>query len=183
MKRIYSLLYVFLLLLIVGCSDKDSAKTEDDSSATETAASTEAQPKKELLTFEDSLEVLLSDPWLRAKYNDNSGFYDQEFSYLTDDVPLDKYITYGQITFDYGMTVDSLKVTDVQRFPENDSALVEVEVTLTDKKTGQVQMLPQVLTVYYSNGRWIKPTVGVIRMQKEYEDKIREAIEAAEAEG
>lgn len=178
MKRIYSLLCIIPLVVVCGCSNKETSKTEPDTSAVEVTAT----PKKELLTFEDSLEYILSDPWKRARYDDNSGFYDNEFAYLTDEVPLDEYITFGQITFDYGMTVENLKVLEVEKFP-GDSALADVEVTFRNNTDGKIQDIKQIITVYYSNGRWIKPTVSIIKMQQEYEEKIRQAIKAAEEEG
>lgn len=177
MKRIYSLIIIGLLLLVWGCSDKNNETKQD-----EPEQIVDAKPKRELLTFEDTLEVLLNDPWKRARYDDNSGFYENEFSYLTDEVPLDDYITYGQITHDYGMTVESLKVIEAEKLP-GDSALVDVSVTLRNNATGQIKDLDQIITVYYSNGHWIKPTVSVVKLQQEYEDKIQKAIEAAEEEG
>ena len=122
---------------------------------------------------------ILNEPWERILYEDYSGYYENEFSYLTDDVPLDEYLTYKQVTYRYPLDVIDIKVLSVDRL--NDSAFVDVSVTLVDS-VGNETVHDQALTVYYTDGRWIKPTVSVSKYQHEYEDKIRKAIEEAEEE-
>ena len=187
MKKTYRVtLLLFLLavvILLVGCSSDTTEQADKTNVADEQQAEdnqSQATANKELLTFEDSLEQVLNEPWERILHEDYSGFYENEFSYLTDAVTLDDYLTYRQVTYRYPMDVINIEILTVDKL-EGDSAFVDVNVTLVDS-LGNESEHAQALTVYYTDGRWIKPKVSIVKNQLEYEDKIRQAIEDADDE-
>ncbi len=161
-------------------SDKPESNTTDDPTK-DTVESVEIDnTPDELLTFEDTLEHILNEPWKRALYDDQSGFYESEFSYLTDETNFDEYLKYQQVTYEYPFDVMNIEVIDANR-AGGDSAFVAVKVSLVSSQ-GVEQEVEETLVVYYTDGRWIKPTVSVIKQQGWYEDRIRQAIEDAEDE-
>ena len=172
-KFIFSVL-IIAAIYVFGCSGDSTDTTK------ETSAGDQGVAKKELLTAEDSILQMINEPWERVLYNDNSGFYENEFSYLTDETSFDKYLTFGQITYRMEDDVMDVEITHLELY-RPDSALVGVKVRLLTPK-GEEKFFQDTMPVYYFEDRWIKPTVSVLSQQRGYEDRIRQAIEAAEKE-
>ena len=169
-------IFIFIFL-IFGCSGDSQNDADINIEAPDT---TSTIVNNELLTAEDSITQALSEPWERSLYNDNSGFYENEFSYLTDETMFDEYLTYGQISYKMENEVIGVEVVNIYYFLP-DSAMVDVSVTLRSPK-GEEKKFTEYLPIYYFEGRWIKPTVSVIKNQISYDDRIQKAIDAAEEE-
>ncbi len=171
---------VLACVFFYGCSS-DSSNENSDTSETEQVVVKTPIVQKELLTVQDTIEAALSDAMERLRYYDNSGLYENEFSYLTDESSFDDYLKFGQITQRPQADVTELKVDSLWMYG-HDSASVWVSIAL-EYPGGQVEnMTEQELKVYYHKEKWIKPTVSVIKYQLEYDDLIRQADEASQWE-
>ena len=189
MKNIYnrqSLSYGFMIILVLivygfsGCSSDSSNENSDATDVQEVVVETPIV-QKELLTVQDTIEAALSDAMERLRYFDNSGLYENEFAYLTDESSFDDYLTFGQITQRPQADVTELMVDSLWMYA-HDSASVWVSIVL-EYPGGKVDnMTDQKLKVYYHKGNWIKPTVSVIKYQLEYDELIRQAEEASQWE-
>ncbi len=185
MKNIYkniplvSIIFSFLLIFI-GCSNDTSNKesSENTDVATQQEIVDSSYIPKELLTVQDTIQASLWEAMERLLYFDNSGLYENEFSYYTDEHSFDKYLTYAQITYHAPGEVISLEVDSLEMFA-HDSALAWVTIELKFAEDKIQEMTEQRLIVYYHNDKWIKPTISVIKNQLEYEDLIRQAEEAS----
>ena len=188
MKNMYNKYYLFLILILLfpifyGCSSDSNTKTKE---ANDTQVDTNVEkigktPKKELVTVKDTIEANLSEAMERLRYWDNSGLYENEFGYLLDETTFDEYLTFGQITFRNPSTVIGLVVDSLFMF-EHDSAEVWVTIDLENPDGTLSSMSEQRLISYYHRGRWIKPTVSVMKNQAEYDELIRQAEEASQWE-
>ena len=175
-KQIHFFLSFLLMIVLSGCSSNSDTKT-DTSAAAENFIANTSIPQRELLTVKDTINAVLSDAMERLRYWDNSGLYENEFSYLTDETTFDEYLKFGQISYHNPQTVIDLVVDSIFMFA-HDSAETFVTITLEDAAGKTEQMTGQRLITYYSNGKWIKPTVSVIKYQAEYEELIKQAEEA-----
>ena len=169
-----------LLLLggIVLCLAACGQKTEPGKSGADTVvATTDSSGRAPDIV---AIEQQLNDVLTRLRYGDKSGLYENEFDYFTDETTFDKYLEMGQIRWANADTLAFLEVRDIEYF-DHDSALVKVTVHF-ENATGHKSFLDDKIILYYHNGRWIKPTVTVIDLQVDYEEKIRVADSAAAAE-
>ena len=144
---------------MVGCSG-GSKDTKDTAESDATAFD---EPK----TARDSIEQMLNEAMTRLRYTDKSALYENEFSYLTDTTTFDDYLKTGQMRYANADTLTRVDVTDIQLFG-HDSAEVGVIVNF-EGPTGEKHQLPDRIIVYYHKGRWIKPTISVIKHQQEYD--------------
>ena len=176
-----SLIYVvsIIFLLLISCSSEKSNDTKTETTAE--IETVETTPKKELLTVKDTIEANLSEAMERLRYWDNSGLYENEFAYLTDETSFDEYLKFGQISYRNQKTVIDLIVDSLNLFA-HDSAETWVTITLENPDGTTENMSEQILMAYYQKGRWIKPTVSVIKFQAEYDELIRQAEEASKWE-
>ena len=168
---------VFPVILCIGwLAACDSKKTSDDvvqDSSALVGESGEAADKK-------LIERMLKETIARLKYGDKSALYENEFEYFTDEKTYDDYLEKAEIRWAQADTVTLIEVKHIDLF-DRDSALVDVTVHF-EGPTGKKSYLDDRLYVYYHKGRWIKPTVTVIDLQLNYEEKIRIADSAAAAE-
>jgi len=132
------------------------------------------------LTIEKEIEAVLNTPLDRLRLGDKSGLWENEFEYLHDRETFDRYVTRGEISYANADTLSYVEVTSVVRFP-TDSALAGVVVHF-EGPTGMKSTIEDQVIVYSQDGRWIKPTVSVIRQQLMYDSLRNEAIKAAERE-
>ncbi len=179
-KRQYLiLLSLFVLIIFYGCSN--DSNNESDKSTDNQQTEIDSTSHKELLTVKDTIEAELSEAMERLRLHDNSGLYENEFDYLTDETSFDEYLTFGQITSHPPGDVTALVVDSLFMYA-HDSADVWVTINLEMKDGSTQELTEQRLVVYYHNNKWIKPTVSVIKNQVEYEDLIRQAEEASKWE-
>lgn len=171
---------VIVLFLFLGCSgDKQSAKPDAKKDNMETASTHKVQLATipDGASLEDTIEFVMNEAITRLKYGDKSGLYENEFQYYTDEHNLDEFLKSGQAVHAKADTVSHIEVMSVQRYPA-DSAVVAVEV-IFEGKTGTTSVLRDTVSVYYSGGRWKKPTASHIIPQLEYEKLVKQAQQDA----
>ena len=169
-----------IVFCLIGCSSDSSKENSETTVETETqqAVVDSTITHKPLVTVKDTIEASLFEAMERLRYYDNSGLYENEFAYLTDETSFDAYLKFGQITYHPPGDVIALAVDSLQMYA-HDSASVWISITLEFQDGTTEDMTAQNLIVYYHNDKWIKPTVSVIKNQVEYDDLIRQAEEAS----
>lgn len=185
MKNIFKrqcLIFLLLSLLFIfyGCSSDTKNESSENIDSQQIVVDTTFK-RKELVTVEDTIEAALSEAMERLRYFDNSGLYENEFAYLTDETSFDEYLTFGQITYHPPGEVIALGIDSLEMFA-HDSAVAWVTISLEFQNGSVEEMTEQMLTVYYHKNKWIKPTVSVIKNQVEYDDLIKQAEEASKWE-
>lgn len=176
-RQSFIFLSLSVLFIFYGCSDDSKNESTDNQQIAVESTSTQKEP----LTVKDTIEAALAEAMERLRLHDNSGLYENEFSYLTDETSFDEYLTFGQITQRPPGNVTALAVDSLEMFA-HDSASVWVSITVELQDGSVKELTEQKLIVYYHKNRWIKPTVSVIKNQVEYEDLIRQAEEASKWE-
>ncbi len=173
--RVALILSLGVLVGVWGCGggSKNETSTAEDTTAT-------AAPKD--TTTRGRIEAMLNETIDRTRYKDPSSLWENKLEYLHDRETYDDYVKRGQIPWaisiaDTTMHIDVDSVTTY----DHDSALVIVTAHFKGY-TGKVSQLSMPLTVYYQDGRWIKPTVSVIEQQVSFDSIRNEAIKAAERE-
>ncbi|RKX26180.1 MAG: hypothetical protein DRP47_08600 [Candidatus Zixiibacteriota bacterium] len=167
--RLFFILCVVGLFLF-GCSaDK---KTDGDT--------TGAVTEDSLLSENAQIANMLNDALIRLSYEDKSGLYELEFEYFTDENTYDDYLERGDVKWIHMDSIIHLDVHEIEYFGD-DSAHVNVEYVFNSAAGGQSRM-PDKLSIYKKNGRWMKPTITTLYHQEEYEQIIMEAEAAAEEE-
>ena len=175
----YFISLFIISMLFVSCSKKEDNNSEIQNDSTNVVTQNQTPPT--MMTVKDTIETALSEAMERLIYYDNSGLYENEFSYLTDDKTFDEYLTFGQITYHDPVDVLKLVIDSLNMFA-HDSAAAWASVTLKFEDGSIKTMNEQLLKVYYHKGKWIKPTVSVIKNQVAYDELIRQAEEAAKWE-
>lgn len=170
---------ILLILISVGAVFFGSCGKKSGSGDSGQDANVASNANAEL-SEEKIIEEMLNEVITRLRYGDKSGLYESEFDYFTDETDFDEYLTMGQIRAAQADTINIVEVRDIEFF-DRDSAIVEVTVHF-EGPTGKKSFFDDKLILYYYKGRWIKPTVTVIDLQMDYEDKIRVADSAAAAE-
>lgn len=170
---------LLLMLVSVGVGLFVSCSKKSDSGDTGRDATVGSFPKGEL-SEEAAIEETLNEVVTRLRYGDKSGLYDNEFEYATDETTFDDYLTKGEIRYAQADTITFIEVRHVKFF-DHDSAAVDVTVHF-EGPTGKKSYLRDKIVVYHHKGRWIKPTVSIIDLQADYQEKIRVADSAAVAE-
>lgn len=126
------------------------------------------------------MQASLTEVMERMKYGDKSGLYENEFYYLTDDVSLDDYLGYEQVKAAGPDSVVSVEVTGFE-MREDGSAIIDLVVHF-EGPTGVKTDMKDKIRMYQRDGEWFKPYVSRINFQSDYDDIIRVADSAAEAE-
>lgn len=159
-------LLLALLAIVAGCGEQaDSGKTSPTAQATDDRT---------------LIQEALTEAITRWHYGDKAVLYDNEFEYLQAKYDFDAYLTFRQIEYAEADTVTGITAQDFEFFG-HDSCRVKVEVTFRGP-SGKISVDHDKYVMYYHRGRWCRPTVGSIDIQREY-DRVREqADSAAEAE-
>jgi len=183
--RFTTALAVLGLLAAVGCSDQTEKPATDaqqtSTSTRSTGTSSYERVAEEAGSTAQLIEDELSEEIARLRLGDKSGLWENEFGYLHDEMDFDDYRQTGQVNWAQADTIEFLDVQSVAIESDSLSAEVGVEVTFKPP-SGKEHSLVDTITVYYTRGRWIKPTVSTREMQDEYEDLVRAADSAAKAE-
>ncbi|MCK4632248.1 MAG: hypothetical protein KAT79_03195 [candidate division Zixibacteria bacterium] len=176
-----------VLLGLFGCGQRQSDSTDTPTVDTtaivaidSSVADTVSQPE-ELSADGLAAQEVLREVLTRLKYGDKSGLYENEFEYLTDEMTFDEYLELAPVLNANADTLVSVEVVAFEPSEEN-SALVTYIVHFKGP-SGNESELGDVIRMFKYQGRWIKPTVSVWQNQKEYDDIIRQAEEAADEEG
>jgi len=176
-----------VLLSLFGCGQRQSDSTDTPANDTTVVAvvdsigtDTVSQPE-ELSADGLAAQEVLREVLTRLKYGDKSGLYENEFEYLTDETTFDEYLELAPVKNAEADTLVSVEVVAFEPSEEN-SALVTYIVHFKGP-TGNATELGDVIRMFKYQGRWIKPTVSNWVNQKEYDDIVRQAEEAADEEG
>ncbi|MBN4057027.1 hypothetical protein JYU19_01820 [bacterium AH-315-J21] len=113
---------------------------------------------RELTGDEFEINAVLQEIFWRVKANDNSAFYENEFSYLRQDITLDKYlkgVRFNQIPKANSdsiavLTLDSAIIT-------GDTAKAFLTLTVGLDEKAPLRYMKGVQLLYHERGRWIKP--------------------------
>ncbi|MDH4157158.1 MAG: hypothetical protein OEW00_07785 [candidate division Zixibacteria bacterium] len=175
-----------LIAAILGCGsgtedapDPSEADTAVLDSATE-AANAESAPGSVLSPEAREIQEALNSAIVRLKYGDKSGLYENEFEYLTDEKNFDEYLEYEPVRYARADSIDFIEVTGYEP-REYNSIMVDVIVHFLGP-TGVRTDFPDRVRMFRHKDRWIKPTVSKLTHQLEYENILRQADSAAEAE-
>lgn len=132
----------------------------------------------------DAINSVMQEMFWRARANDNTVFYENEFPYLRVDMTVDKYLTGVRFRQQRAPNSDSLSATRLDSVMLNHDTAIAYLTTFAgdtlDVETRRVYSTPQKL--YYFNGRWIHPLSTTHRDQEIYMDRIRNYEEAIERE-
>lgn len=167
-------------IFLAGCGGDDTGTKEAIVEGGSVASTTDTLRQYDTTTVEGAIAKALNDAMDRLRYDDKSGLWENEFSYLHDGEDFDFYMRRRQIFNARADSITYLEVRNVQEF-EDDSAAVEVRVHFLGP-SGTPTHLDDNIIVYRHNERWIKPTVSVYEQQAMYDSIRQEAIDAARRE-
>ena len=145
----------------------------DDSSSVQ---KTDATYEKDRQEIKNRLEETAK----RWRYGDKAVLYEQEFEYYQIDYTYDDYLEVERVKRMESDTVDNFVVRNIDFF-DHDSAHVDVNVVFVGVLE-DTTILPQTWTMYYHQGRWIRPSMSTYAAQQVFEEVRRKADSAAEAE-
>lgn len=150
--------------------------------AQDTNAGTPANAADRVMS-EDEREInaVLQEIFWRVKANDNSAFYENEFSYLRKKITLDEYLTGVRFRQTKKPNSDSITVLTL------DSATVTGDtarayLTLTVEGDTGTYSMPSMQRLFRENGRWIKPISTNFRDNNDFYRRIRQYEEDAKRE-
>ncbi|MBN1211972.1 MAG: hypothetical protein JXA92_05290 [candidate division Zixibacteria bacterium] len=155
MVRINSFFRLFLILLITGVLFGCSGQSDNKADKPETAAVddlTQGDPDKQAI--KDMLEEAIE----RLRYGDKGGLYDNEFDFVKEKYTFDEYLQHLYIKTATGDSVTSFDILDIKLL-DGDSARIRDRVVFVGVQ-GDTSVMHNEYSVYYENGRWIKPTIG-----------------------
>jgi hypothetical protein len=131
------------------------------------------------MSTKDQIQASLTETITRWHYGDKGGLYDNEFQYIKDRFNFDEYLKFGELGLDAD-TVDGITVEKVNMLGQ-DTAIVDVDVIFKGP-TGKISHMKDRYPMFLQQGRWIRPTLGMVPQQIEYEKSRRAADSAADAE-
>ena len=173
MREFRSLLLIGIIACFIGCGSDEPKDTE----VTEEPADTFAE-----MTEEDKLKASMTELIERMIEGDKSVLYENEFSYYTDETSFSDYMKIHRV-IDYaydtlsGITYNSVNIM-------GDSALVDANIIYESKAGGEIVRTYK-FKMYNFNGKWIKPYLSKIRLERDYleQRRIYDSTVAAEEAG
>lgn len=127
------------------------------------------------------IEANMTEALIRWSYRDKAALYDNELEYIQDRFTLPEYL--GQSRIKAANSADSIVgyyVTGGEFFGR-DSVIVDDVVVFIGLKGNQINFVNKD-KLYYRRGRWVRPTMGKMQAQLDYERLILQADSAAAAE-
>ena len=173
---LYRLLLAALIAVVVGLAGCGGGEEAETPSQAEGAAD-------DSLPFDKQIEAHLNRTIDRLRYGDRSGLWEDEFEYIHQDWTFSQYLDNRNVRFANADSLKFIEVRKVERY-DMDSAVAKVTFHF-EGPTGKINYVDQVFSLYYHNGRWIKPTISSYTQQAAIDSVREEAIKAAqeEAEG
>jgi len=173
-KKHWLVAHLGLLALALFCSSRVNAQDT-------TGSKQDSSTVRELSTDEKEINAVLQEIFWRVKANDNSAFYENEFSYLRKKITLDEYLT--GIRFRQTLKPNSDSVTVLTL----DSAVVigdtaQAYLTLTVGRGNATHFIPSQQILFRENGRWIKPLSTNPAENDDFYRRIRQYEEDAKHE-
>ncbi len=117
-----------------------------------------APVSRDLTGDEFEINAVLQEIFWRVKANDNSAFYENEFSYLRQDISLDQYLT--GIRFRQVPKANSDSVTTLtldSAVVAGDTAKAFLTMTVGLDETVPQRYMKTIQLLFRERGRWIKP--------------------------
>jgi len=143
--------------VLYNCSGQDDNRAGKTEPVTAVDDVTQGDPDKQ------EIKEMLVEAIERLRYGDKGGLYDNEFDFVKEKYTFDEYLKHLYIKTATGDSVASFDVLDIKLF-DRDSARVRDRVLFVGVK-GDTNVMNNEYSVYYQNGRWIKPTIGFINGQ------------------
>jgi len=155
-----------LILMAIGCGNKEGEKTSSDTGQSNQDAKAQIQA---------SMDEMID----RLKEGDKTVLYESEFTYYRDEVPLSDYMELYRVkNYPYDslshVVIDSIDLMD-------DSALVYLRL-FYNTPNAELQGHPYSTKFYYSEGRWTKPYMSLWPNEVEYQERIKAYQEAVKQE-
>jgi len=166
--KLRRLAFAGALLALVGCGGQSDTDTADSAAAA----------GADSLTLDKQLEVQMNAVFDRLRYDDKSGLWENEFEYLREERTFDDYVTQPYIANASADSLVRIEVTSVERL--GDSAVARVLVHFDN--AGRKSVIDDKVTLYWHQGKWIKPTISRLKDQAAFDSVRNAAIEAAKKE-
>ena len=158
---------LFFIALVIGCGGEKKA------------------PAKVLSSDEAMIQAMYDTAITRLRNRDKSGLYDFEFEYIKEQFSFADYQAFPQIRVAEADTTDSFRVDSVEFYggkEKRDSAKVFGTIVFRNFGDTVSYMPGQWHICYFHQGRWIRPSVGVIQNQLAFDSLKNAAGAAAESE-
>ncbi len=173
MKEFRSLLLIALFAFLIGCGADEPKETE---------VTTELSDAVTELTEEDKLKASMTEFIERMIEGDKTVLYEHEFSYYKDETSFSEYMTQHKV-IDYaydtlgGITYNTVNIL-------GDSAIVNANIIYESKAGGEI-IKTYTFKMYNFNGKWIKPYLSKVRLERDYleQRRIYDSTVAAEEAG
>ncbi len=173
MKEFRSLLLIALVSFLIGCSADEPKETE---------VTPEPSDAVTEMTEEDKLKASMTELIERMIEGDKSVLYEHEFSYYTDETSFSEYMTLHKV-IDYaydtlsGITYNTVNIM-------GDSAIVNANIIYESRAGGEITKT-YTFKMYNFSGKWIKPYMSNIRLERDYleQRRIYDSTVAAEEAG
>jgi len=168
-KLILRIVLLLIVVVLAGCSSEQADKDEP-------AETNLTQQETDSLAIQATLTEIIT----RWRHRDKSALYEQEFDYFRLEHSYDDYLELDNVK---KMNADSAYAFNVKglKFFDRDSASVDVEVVFKGP-TGNLSYDYDTYTMYYFNGRWLRPSFSVPQFQYEFDEARRIADSAAAAD-
>ncbi len=115
-------------------------------------------PVHEMTADEKEINAVLQEIFWRARANDNSVFYENEFSYLRKEITLDKYVTGIRFRRIPKPNSDSVTVLTLDSAViAGDTAQAYMTLTVDGGKGIPPRYMPTMQYLFREKRRWIKP--------------------------
>lgn len=161
MKEFRSLLFIAAIAILVGCGADEPKETED-----------QAKPSDEItqLTEEEKLKTSMTELIERMIEGDKMVLYENEFSYYTDETSLSDYMKLHRV-IDYNYdTLRAITYNSVNIM--GDSAIVDANIIYESRAGGEIVKTYQ-FKMYNFLGKWIKPYLSKVRLERDYLEQRR----------
>ena len=176
MREFKLLLFFALIAILIGCGADEPKDTKEPVEQVKQSDAATA------LTEEDKLKASMTELIERMIEGDKSVLYENEFSYYTDETSRSDYMKLHRVidyTYDTlsGITYNTVNIM-------GDSAIVNANIIYESKAGGEITKA-YTFKMYNFNGKWIKPYLSQVRLERDYLEQrhIYDSTVAAEEVG
>ncbi len=140
--------------------------------------------QREMTPDEKEINAVLQEIFWRARANDNSVFYENEFSYLRKEITLDKYVTGIRFRRIPKPNSDSITVLTLDSAViVGDTAQAYMTLTIDGEKGIPPRNMPTLQYLFRERGRWIKPISTNTFENDAFYERMEDYERDAEQEG
>jgi PBP1b-binding outer membrane lipoprotein LpoB len=156
-----------ILIVLAGCSGQDKGGTAGEKNAADSLA---ASPQDK-----SAIEAALTEYIDRVKEGDMTVLYENEFSYYRAENSLSQYMENKRVSEYKYDTLSGVVINDIKI--RGDTATLMIKVTY-QSVSGESKERPYSITMYRDMGRWIRPYLSQVRLEREYLDEVKAYKEA-----